>query len=179
MARPAIFRSLYAQVLVAVVIGAVIGLAFPQTGEALKPLGDGFIKLIKMMIAPIIFCTVVLGIAGMEDMKKVGRTGGLALIYFEVVSTVALVIGLVVVNVVRPGDGVNVDPATLDAAAVAAVRGDRRSPHGFADFLLNIIPDDDRRRLRRGRGAAGAAVLGAVRVRAARDRRTRRTAAPA
>lgn len=139
MARPAIFRSLYAQVLVAVVIGAIIGLAFPQTGEALKPLGDGFIKLIKMMIGPIIFCTVVLGISGMEDMKKVGRTGGLALVYFEVVSTIALVIGLVVVNLVRPGDGVNADPATLDAAAVqqyAATGG----PHGFAEYVLNIIP---------------------------------------
>jgi aerobic C4-dicarboxylate transport protein len=139
MPRPLIFRSLYAQVLAAVVIGAVIGFAFPQTGEALKPLGDGFIKLIKMMIGPIIFCTVVLGISGMEDMKKVGKTGGLALIYFEVVSTIALVIGLVVVNIVRPGVGVNADPATLDAAAVrqyAAAGG----PHGFAEYVLNVIP---------------------------------------
>jgi aerobic C4-dicarboxylate transport protein len=134
-----VLRSLYAQVLVAVVIGAVIGFAFPGTGVALKPLGDGFIKLIKMMIGPIIFCTVVLGISGMEDMKKVGRTGGLALVYFEVVSTIALVIGLVIVNTVRPGAGVNADPATLDAAAVqqyAAAAG----PHGFAEYVLGIVP---------------------------------------
>src|SRR5687767_14513460 len=84
----------------------------------MKPLGDGFIKLIKMLIAPIIFCTVVLGIAGMEDMKKVGKTGALALLYFEVVSTISLIIGLVVVNVVKPGAGMNIDPATLDVHAV-------------------------------------------------------------
>ena len=86
-ARPPFYRSLYAQVIAAVVIGVLLGHFAPQTGEAMKPLGDGFIKLIKMMIAPIIFCTVVTGIAGMEDMKKVGKTGGLALLYFEVVST--------------------------------------------------------------------------------------------
>jgi aerobic C4-dicarboxylate transport protein len=139
MARPRILSSLYAQVLVAVVIGAVIGLAFPETGEALKPLGDGFIKLIKMMIGPIIFCTVVLGISGMEDMKKVGRTGGLALVYFEVVSTIALVIGLVIVNLVRPGDGVNADPATLDADAVRQYASAAGS-QGFVDQVLNVIP---------------------------------------
>jgi aerobic C4-dicarboxylate transport protein len=139
MAGTRIFRSLYAQVLVAVVLGAVIGFAFPETGEALKPLGDGFIKLIKMMIGPIIFCTVVLGISGMEDMKAVGRTGGFALLYFEVMSTIALVIGLVVVNLVHPGAGVNADPATLDAAAVqqyAAAGG----PHGVVEHVLNVIP---------------------------------------
>ena len=139
MAGARVFRSLYAQVLVAVVIGAVIGFAFPETGEALKPLGDGFIKLIKMMIGPIIFCTVVLGISGMEDMKAVGRTGGFALLYFEVMSTIALVIGLVVVNLVRPGAGVNADPATLDAAAVQqyATAG---GPHGVAEHVLNVVP---------------------------------------
>ena len=89
----------------------------------MKPLGDGFIKLIKMIIAPIIFCTVVVGIAGMEDMKKVGKTGGLALLYFEVVSTVALVLGLVIVNVVQPGAGMNVDAATLDTKSIAAYTG--------------------------------------------------------
>jgi aerobic C4-dicarboxylate transport protein len=139
MARGTLFRSLYAQVLVAVIIGVLIGIFFPHTGEALKPLGDGFIKLVKMMIGPIIFCTVVLGISGMEDMAKVGKTGGLALIYFEVVSTIALLIGLVVVNVVKPGAGVNADPATLDAAAVAQyAHGD--SPRTVAEFVLNIIP---------------------------------------
>jgi len=139
MPRSPIVRSLYAQVLVAVVIGALIGIFFPATGESLKPLGDAFIKLVKMMIGPIIFCTVVLGISGMEDMKKVGKTGGLALLYFEVVSTLALVIGLVIVNVARPGAGVNADPATLDAAAVAQYAG-KTGPHGVADFVLDIIP---------------------------------------
>src|SRR6478609_1318046 len=101
-ARPPFYRSLYAQVLAAVIIGVVVGHFWPQTGEAMKPLGDAFIKLIKMLIAPIIFCTVVLGIAGMEDMKKVGKTGGLALLYFEIVSTLALVVGLVIINLVQP-----------------------------------------------------------------------------
>jgi aerobic C4-dicarboxylate transport protein len=139
LARIRILRSLYAQVLVAVVIGAVIGFAFPDTGESLKPLGDGFIKLIKMMIGPIIFCTVVLGISGMEDMKKVGRTGGFALVYFEVVSTIALVIGLVIVNVVRPGTGVNADPATLDIDAVRQYASSS-GPQGFVEHVLNVIP---------------------------------------
>ncbi len=139
MARIRILRSLYAQVLVAVVVGAVIGFAFPETGAALKPLGDGFIKLIKMMIGPIIFCTVVLGISGMEDMKKVGRTGGLALVYFEVVSTIALLIGLLIVNLVRPGAGVNADPATLDADAVRQYASSS-GPQGFVEHVLNVIP---------------------------------------
>jgi aerobic C4-dicarboxylate transport protein len=135
-----IFRSLYVQVLVAVVAGALVGWLWPETGVALKPLGDGFIKLIKMLIGPIVFCTVVLGISGMEDLKKVGRTGGLALIYFEVVSTVALVIGLVVVNVVRPGAGMHVDPATLDTSAVAQYTSQAQQAGGFADHVLNVIP---------------------------------------
>jgi aerobic C4-dicarboxylate transport protein len=136
--RPFI-TSLYAQVLVAIVIGILLGHFWPHAGEAMKPLGDGFIKLIKMLIAPIIFCTVVLGIAGMEDMKKVGRTGALALIYFEVMSTVALIIGLIVVNLVKPGVGVNADPATLDAASVKQYTSSE-SMKGVADYLLNIIP---------------------------------------
>ena len=101
-AKKPFYRSLYLQVLFAVVIGVLLGHFYPQTGADMKPLGDGFIKLIKMIIAPIIFCTVVIGIAGMEDMKKVGKTGGLALLYFEVVSTLALIIGLVIVNLVQP-----------------------------------------------------------------------------
>jgi len=105
----------------------------------MKPLGDGFIKLIKMIIAPIIFCTVVVGIAGMEDMKKVGKTGGLALLYFEVVSSIALVIGLVIVNLVQPGAGMNVDPAAIDTKAVSAYTGPGKMV-GTVDFLLNIIP---------------------------------------
>src|SRR3954452_13356027 len=104
-AKPPIYRSLYVQVLAAVVIGVFLGHFYPAVGESMKPLGDGFIKLIKMIIAPIIFCTVVIGIAGMEDMKKVGKTGGLALLYFEVVSSIALVVGLVLVNVIQPGAG--------------------------------------------------------------------------
>src|SRR5262249_28517192 len=107
--RP-LYRSLYIQVLFAVVIGVLLGHFDPQVGAAMKPLGDGFIKLIKMMIAPIIFCTVVTGIAGMESMKKVGKTGGLALLYFEVVSSIALVVGLVLVNLLQPGAGMNANP---------------------------------------------------------------------
>ena len=105
----------------------------------MKPLGDGFIKLIKMIIAPIIFCTVVIGIAGMEDMKKVGKTGGLALLYFEVVSTIALIIGLVLVNLFKPGEGMNIDASTLDTKAIAAYTGPGKMV-STTDFILNIIP---------------------------------------
>jgi aerobic C4-dicarboxylate transport protein len=137
--KRSIFSSLYVQVLVAIAAGVVLGAVWPETGEAMKPLGDGFIKLIKMLIAPIIFCTVVLGIAGMEDMKKVGKTGALALLYFEVVSTISLIIGLVVVNVVKPGAGMNIDPATLDVDAVKQYTHSE-SMQGITSFLLNIIP---------------------------------------
>jgi aerobic C4-dicarboxylate transport protein len=139
-ARPPFYRSLYAQVLAAVIIGVLLGHFAPQTGEAMKPLGDGFIKLIKMMIAPIIFCTVVTGIAGMEDMKKVGKTGGLALLYFEVVSSIALVIGLVLVNTIGPGRGMNVDPASLDTKGIATYTAPGKLGT-TTDFLLNIIPN--------------------------------------
>ena len=105
----------------------------------MKPLGDGFVKLIKMIIAPIIFCTVVIGIAGMESMKTVGKTGGLALIYFEVVSTIALIVGLIIVNVIQPGAGMNVDPATLDTKSVSAYTGPGKM-QSTTDFLLNVIP---------------------------------------
>src|SRR6478736_8932027 len=138
-ARPPFYRSLYAQVLAAVIIGVLLGHFAPQTGEAMKPLGDGFIKLIKMMIAPIIFCTVVTGIAGMEDMKKVGKAGGLALLYFEVVSSVALLIGLVLVNVLQPGAGMNANPATLDTKSIAAY-AEPGKLGTTTEFLLNIIP---------------------------------------
>ena len=117
--RP-IYRSLYFQVLVAIACDALFGAFGPSTGAAMKPLGDGFIELIKMIIAPIIFCTVVLGIAGAGDLKKVDKTGGPALLYFESVSTLALALGLLIVNVVRPGAGMNVDVRTLDAGAVSA-----------------------------------------------------------
>lgn len=138
-ARQPLYKSLYAQVLTAIIIGVLVGHFFPQTGEALKPLGDGFIKLIKMIIAPIIFCTVVVGIAGMEDMKRVGKTGGYALLYFEIVSTIALIVGLVVVNVLEPGVGMHVDPKTLDTKSIAAYTAPGKM-QGTVDFLLAIIP---------------------------------------
>lgn len=130
---------LYFWVLLAIVAGGTIGAVAPETGVALKPLGDGFIALVKMLISPIIFCTVVLGIAGAGDMKKVGRVGGKALLYFEVVSTVALAIGLLVANVLTPGAGFNADPASLDAAAVASYAKTAAS-QTTTDFLLHIIP---------------------------------------
>ncbi len=133
------YKSLYFQVLVAITIGIILGIAAPESGAAMKPLGDGFIKLIKMIIAPVIFCTVVMGIAGMEDMKSVGKTGGYALLYFEIVSTFALVIGLVVINLVQPGVGMNIDPATLDASSVATYATSAEN-QSTVEFLLNIIP---------------------------------------
>ncbi len=134
------YKSLYVQVITAITLGVLLGHFFPETGEAMKPLGDGFIKLIKMMIAPIIFCTVVVGIAGMEDLKKVGKTGGLALLYFEVVSSLALIVGLIIVNVVKPGAGMNVDVSTLDASAVAQYAGPGKM-QTTTEFLLHIIPN--------------------------------------
>jgi len=111
--RP-LYTHLYAQVLTAIVFGVLLGYFYPQLGEQMKPLGDGFIRVIKMLIAPIIFCTVVHGIASMEDLKKVGRVGLKALIYFEVVTTLALIVGLIVVNVLQPGAGTNADLRTID-----------------------------------------------------------------
>jgi aerobic C4-dicarboxylate transport protein len=139
MGNKPIYKSLYVQVLTAIVIGVLLGHFYPSLGTEMKPLGDGFIKLIKMIIAPIIFCTVVVGIAGMEDMKKVGKTGGLALLYFEVVSTVALIVGLLIVNFVQPGSGMHVDPKTLDTKAIAAYTGPGKM-QSTVEFLLNIIP---------------------------------------
>src|SRR3954447_2710263 len=135
-----LFHSLYFQVIVSIVVGVLLGYFKPDWGVEMRPLGDGFIKLIKMMIAPIIFCTVVVGIAGMEDMKKVGKTGGYALLYFEIVSTIALIVGLTIVNVVQPGAGMNVDPSTLDTKSIAAYTGPGKM-QGTVDFLLNIIPN--------------------------------------
>jgi len=132
-------RHLYFWVLLAILAGGTLGYLDPATAVQLKPLGDGFIALVKMLISPIIFCTVVLGIAGAGDMKKVGRVGGKALLYFEVVSTLALAIGLVVVSVIRPGAGFNVDPATLNASAVADY-AKRATSQTTADFILHIIP---------------------------------------
>ena len=140
MAQKKIYHSLYFQVITAIFIGVLLGHFYPATGAAMKPLGDGFIKLIRMMIAPIIFCTVVIGIASMEDMKAVGKTGGLAVLYFEVVSTISLIIGLIIVNLVRPGVGMNIDPATLDTKAIAAFTTPGQI-QSTTDFLLNIIPN--------------------------------------
>ncbi|HEU4652346.1 MAG TPA: dicarboxylate/amino acid:cation symporter [Steroidobacteraceae bacterium] len=138
--RGSIFRSLYVQVLIAVAVGIALGYFAPDSAVQMKPLGDGFIKLIKMLIGPVIFCTVATGIAGMESLKDVGRTGLLALIYFEVLSTVALIMGLVVVNVVQPGAGMNVDVSSLDPRQVAAYT--QAAQHqSVVEFLLNIIPN--------------------------------------
>ncbi len=135
-----IYKNLYFQVLTAIVLGALLGHFYPETGADMKPLGDGFIKLIKMIIAPIIFCTVVTGIAGMEDMKKVGRVGVKALLYFEIVSTLALAIGLVVVSVIRPGVGMNADVSKLDTKALETFT-EKAHSHSTVDFLMNIIPN--------------------------------------
>lgn len=134
-----LFKSLYFQVLLAITLGVLLGHFYPDLGAQMKPLGDGFVKLIKMIIAPVIFCTVVTGIAGMESMKAVGRTGAIALLYFEIVSTLALIIGLVIVNIVQPGAGMNVDPAALDAKAVA-IYAEQAQSQGIIPFLLDVIP---------------------------------------
>jgi aerobic C4-dicarboxylate transport protein len=139
MTRKPLYKSLYIQVLCAIVLGVVLGHFYPETGAAMKPFGDGFVKLIKMIIAPVIFCTVVLGIAGMEDMKKVGKTGGLALLYFEIFSTIALLIGLVIVNVLQPGAGMHVNPAAIDTKSIAAYTAPGKM-QGTVDFLMTIIP---------------------------------------
>jgi aerobic C4-dicarboxylate transport protein len=140
MKKKPFYKILYVQVLFAIVVGILLGVFHPELGTKMKPLGDGFIKLIKMIIAPVIFCTVVAGIAGMQDMKKIGRVGGKALLYFEVVSTFALAIGLIVANVVRPGAGFNVDPATLDAEAIAQYTA-KAETQTTTDFIMNIIPN--------------------------------------
>ena len=137
--KQAFYANPSVQVLVAIVAAIALGYLRPATAMAMKPLGDGFIRLITMIITLIVFCTVVTGIAGMQDMKKVGRVGGKALIYFEVVSTFALFIGLVVGNLVHPGSGFNVNAATLDAKAVAEYAGQAKA-QSISDFLMHIIP---------------------------------------
>lgn len=134
------YKVLYVQVLFAIIVGVLLGIYDPGIATAMKPLGDGFVKLIKMIIAPVIFCTVVAGIAGMQDMKKVGRVGGKALLYFEVVSTFALAIGLLVANLIKPGAGFNVNAATLDTHSIAQYT-DKTKSLTTTDFLMNIIPN--------------------------------------
>jgi len=133
------YRALWVQVLIAIALAIVLGYVSPARAVAMKPLGDAFIRLISMIITLVIFCTVVTGIAGMENLKKVGRVGGMALIYFEIVSTLALLIGLVVGNVVRPGDGFNVNVSMLDARSVADYAGQAKA-QSVTEFLMHIIP---------------------------------------
>ena len=154
MTKKPIYKSLYFQVIVAIIAGILVGHFFPSGtqvingvekyvpgwGELFYPLGQGFIKLIKMIIAPVIFCTVVSGIAGMESMKSVGKTGGVALLYFEIVSTIALLIGLLVINIWKPGVGMNVDPSTLDTSGISKFveSGQQQTT---VDFFMHIIPN--------------------------------------
>src|SRR3954470_2002731 len=138
--RKPFFKSLYFQVLTAIVLGVLLGHYYPQLGEQMKPLGDAFIKMIKMVIAPIIFCTVVHGIASMQDMKKVGRVGLKALIYFEVLTTIALIVGLIVVNTLQPGAGMNVDVKSLDTKAIQGFVA-KSKEQGTVQFLMDIIPN--------------------------------------
>ena len=139
-ARKRWYSQLWVQVLIAMAIGIATGWLYPETGAAMQPLGDAFIKVIRMLIAPLIFCTVVHGIAQMADVASVGRVAIKALIYFEVVSTCALVIGLIVVNLVRPGAGVNADVSTLDTKAIAGYTAGAKSLSAV-DLLLHMIPD--------------------------------------
>jgi aerobic C4-dicarboxylate transport protein len=139
-ARKPFYAILYVQVLAAIAVAVAVGHYWPSVAVDMKPLGDGFIKLIKMVIALVIFCTVVTGIAGMSDMKKVSRVGGKALLYFEIVSTLALLIGFIAAHVATPGAGFNVDPATLDVKAVAQYAG-KAKEQTIAEFVLNIIPN--------------------------------------
>ena len=154
MAKKPLYKSLYFQVIIAIIAGVLVGHFFPSSteivdgvkksipglGEQLKPLGDAFIRLIKMIIAPVIFCTVVSGIAGMESMKSVGKTGGIALFYFEIVSTIALLIGLLVINIAKPGVGMNIDAATLDTSGISKYVESGAS-QSTLDFFMNIIPN--------------------------------------
>jgi aerobic C4-dicarboxylate transport protein len=137
---PKFFKSLFGQVVVALILGIVIGVLWPQFGASLKPLGDGFIKLIKMIIAPLVFCVVVHGICGTEDIKKVGRVGVKAIIYFEIITTFALIIGIVLAYATSPGVGMNVDPRSLDASAMAAYTDRVGQVKSTVDFLMKIIP---------------------------------------
>jgi len=140
VAKKPLYKILYVQVLFAILVGVILGSVAPEMGVAMRPLGDGFIKLVRMMIAPIVFSVVVAGIAKIGDLKAVGRIGLKALIYFEVVSTIALVVGLIVVNVLRPGEGINATPETLDQSAVANYATQAESLSAV-QFILNIIPN--------------------------------------
>nr|WP_154324508.1 C4-dicarboxylate transporter DctA [Pantoea sp. 201603H] len=135
-----LLKELYIQVLIAIVIGGAVGFLWPHVGVTLQPIAEGFIKLIKMMLSPIIFCTVVVGIAKMGSIKEVGKTGARALIYFEIVSTIALLIGLVVANIVKPGEGMNIDTGNIDTSAISTYVHTADNSGGFIDFIMGIIP---------------------------------------
>jgi len=134
-----LYQHLYFQVVCAIIIGILLGYFYPKLGEQMKPLGDTFIKLIKMLIAPIIFCTVVHGIAGMEDLKRVGRVGIKALVYFELVTTLALIVGLIIINILQPGVGMNVDAKTIDTKSIQ-VYTTKAGQQSTTEFLMNIVP---------------------------------------
>src|SRR6476659_3243464 len=134
------YHSLYAQVLAAIAIGVALGHFYPQLGAQMKPLGDACIKMIKMIIAPIIFCTVVHGIASMQDMKKVGRVGLKALIYFEVLTTLALIVGLVIANTLQPGVGMNIDASTIDTKSIQGFVA-KSKEQSTIQFLMDVIPN--------------------------------------
>jgi aerobic C4-dicarboxylate transport protein len=138
--KTGLFRQLWLYVLVAMLIGIALGVYLPDLGERMKPLGDGFIRLVKMIIAPVIFCTVVNGVAGMNDMKRAGRVAIKAIIYFEVITTIALIVGLIAVNIWQPGLGMNVDPQTIDAAGLEAYTSKAPQVSNLTEFLLHIIP---------------------------------------
>src|SRR5271167_1475206 len=142
VARKPIYTSLFVQVLVALLLGIVLGMAVPDFAISLKIFSDAFLKLISMIVAPIVFCVVVHGIAGAGDLKKVGRVGVKALVYFEVMTTVALVVGLILAYAFGPGHGMNIDPSTLDANALGSYSGRAKElkGSGIGSFLLNIIP---------------------------------------
>ncbi|WP_207430017.1 dicarboxylate/amino acid:cation symporter [Sabulibacter ruber] len=142
--RKPIYKSLYFQVISAILIGILLGHFMPDLAVQLKPLGDAFIKLVKMMIGPVVFCTIVTGIAGMQDMKQVGRVGVKALLYFEVLTTLALILGLVVVNILKPGVGMHVNAATLDTDALSAMTsaGEKAEHSGALGFFMHLIPNN-------------------------------------
>ncbi|QHL86613.1 C4-dicarboxylate transporter DctA [Nibribacter ruber] len=142
LSKKPLYKSLYAQVIAAILLGIALGHYVPDVAVQLKPLGDAFIRLVKMMIGPVVFCTIVTGIAGMQDMKQVGRVGVKALLYFEVLTTIALVLGLLVVNLVGPGRGMHIDPASLDATALNALTQKKQETEGVIGFLLHIIPEN-------------------------------------
>ncbi|OAT47701.1 sodium:dicarboxylate symporter, partial [Proteus hauseri ATCC 700826] len=137
--RP-IYKVLYVQVIVAIILGILLGHFYPNVGESFKPLGDGFIKIVKMIIAPVIFLTVVTGIAGMNNMKTVGKVAGKSMIYFLTFSSIALVIGLITANIIRPGDGLNISPESLDSSKVEMYVTQAHNS-SLVSFLMNIIPD--------------------------------------